>query len=160
MNKRLFLDLTKCDECDKCEVECAYFYRARPTDHGVLSLRELATFALVCRRCEYSSCITACPRDALARRDDGIMERYNMRCVSCKSCSLACPFGTIYPEILSFYTTNCDFCSGTGKIPPCVTSCKKNAIEYKEVVESPKDNIYVLSDWLAVHAPKWQKAEV
>ena len=52
MAKRLFIDLDKCDACETCAVECAAFYRTGAADHGVLQLRELATFALVCRRCE------------------------------------------------------------------------------------------------------------
>ena len=46
-----------------------------------------------------------------ARRTDryrGVIMRYNLRCVSCKSCALACPFGTIYTEMLPFYATHCD----------------------------------------------------
>ena len=32
-----------------------------------------------------------------------MIKRHNLRCVSCKSCALACPFGTIYMELLPFY---------------------------------------------------------
>jgi len=156
--KRLFIDLTKCDECEKCAVDCDYFYPAKATDHGVLALREMATFALVCRRCEEPSCVAACRFDALERQDDGVLKRYNMRCVSCKCCSHACPFGTIYPETVPFYVTNCDYCvtSANGE-PPCVAGCDKNAIEFKEVEQSEKEGIYVLGENLAVRAVKWEK---
>ena len=161
MAKRLFIDLNKCDECEKCTVKCDAFYRAKATDHGVISLREMATFALICRRCEEPSCVAACRFEALERQADGILKRYNMRCVSCKSCSQACPFGTIYPETVPFYVTNCDWCiESSGKEPACAMSCEKDAIEYKDVQESEKEGIYILSDNLAVHAPKWDKKNV
>ena len=106
MTKRLVIDLNKCDKCEKCQVECSYFYRARAEDHGLLTLRELATFAVVCRRCENPGCVASCKFDALERQPDGIIKRHNMRCVSCKCCSHGCPFGTIYPETVPFYVTN------------------------------------------------------
>jgi Fe-S-cluster-containing hydrogenase component 2 len=112
--KRLFIDLNKCDGCDKCAVKCAYFYRSQAADHGVLALREMAAFALVCRRCEDPSCVAACKFEALERQGDGVLKRHNLRCVSCKSCSHACPFGTIYPETLPFYVSACDFCAAAG----------------------------------------------
>jgi Fe-S-cluster-containing dehydrogenase component len=125
-----------------------------------LALREVATFALVCRRCEEPSCVAACRFDALERQSDGVLKRYNMRCVSCKSCSQACPFGTIYPETIPFYVSNCDFCTGSGKEPPCVPRCEKKAIEFREVEASDKDGIYLLNEHVAVRAPRWNKKDV
>jgi Fe-S-cluster-containing dehydrogenase component len=161
MAKRLFIDLTKCDECEQCTVDCSYLYRAKATDHGILTLREMAQFALVCRRCEEPSCVAACKFEALERQDDGVLKRYNMRCVSCKCCSQACPFGTIYPDTVPFTVTRCDFClSSSVREPPCVAGCVKQAIEYKDVGESPEDDIYLVNEKLAIRAPKWDKQSV
>jgi Fe-S-cluster-containing hydrogenase component 2 len=160
MSKRLVIDLNKCDGCDECSVKCDYFYRAKAEDHGVLTLREYATFMLVCRRCEDAGCVAACRFDALERQDDGVLRRYNMRCMSCKSCSHACPFGTIYPDTLPFYTTQCDFCFVKGREPACVISCENKALEYREIEESEKDGVYILNDNLAVCGPKWDKKDV
>ena len=157
MGKRLLLDLNTCDGCEECAVECSYFYRARATEHGVLTLREQASFALICRRCEDASCVAACRFDALERQTDGVLRRYNLRCVSCKCCAHACPFGTIYPDTVPFYVTNCDTCIGSrSEAPPCALSCVKGAIEYREVDESD-EGVYVLGERLAVRAPKWEK---
>ena len=161
MAKRLFIDLNKCDQCEKCSVKCDYFYRSQATDHGILALREMATFALVCRRCEDPCCVAACKFQALERQSDGVLKRYNMRCVSCKCCAHACPFGTIYLETLPFFFSACDFCITTGKTePPCVSSCTKQAIEFKEVEESPKDGIFLIGKHLAIQAPRWNKKDV
>jgi len=160
MAKRLFIDLSKCDNCEKCAVSCSYFNKGAASDHGILELRELATFALICRRCEEAACVASCRFEAIERQPDGVMKRHNMRCVSCKSCSHACPFGTIYPETLSFHTTRCDFCSGTGQEPTCVIGCVNKAVEYREVAESQKDGIWFVGDHLAAKAPKWDKKGV
>jgi Fe-S-cluster-containing hydrogenase component 2 len=161
MSKRLFIDLTQCDACETCTVQCAYFYQPNATEHGILALREQVSFMLVCRRCEDPSCVAACKFDALERQEDGVMKRYNMRCVGCKCCAHACPFGTIYPETVPFYAARCDYCIGLSNgEPACLTGCAKGAIEFREVEEAPDEDIYVLSDHLAVRSPKWDKKAV
>lgn len=158
MSKRLLLDLNRCDQCDRCGVRCAYFYRAHPRDHGVFALRERATYALVCRRCEEPSCVNACPYDALQRRCDGSLVRHNLRCVSCGLCAQACPFGTIYPDMLGFYLTPCDYCLGSNARPACAGTCERGAIDYVEVSGDELD-VHVLDEHLAVRAPRWVKSE-
>lgn len=161
MAKRLLIDLNKCDDCENCNVECTYFYRPAAEDHGILKLREMATFLLVCRRCEDPSCVAACRFEALERQDDGVLKRYNMRCVSCKCCAHACPFGTIYAEALPFFVTNCDYCMGAGRDePPCAATCERGAIEYREVEESEAEDIHIVGERLAVRASKWEKETV
>ena len=161
MTKRLLIDLNKCDACEKCTVQCSAFYRARATDHGLITLRELAQFTIVCRRCEEPSCVAACKFKALERQADGILKRYNLRCVSCKCCSQACPFGTIYPDTVPFYATVCDFCTAAaGREPPCIISCPNQAVSFQEIEPSPKDGIHLVNDRVAVKAPRWDKKDV
>lgn len=157
--KNLFIDLDICSACPKCVVDCSYAYH--PQNNGITSLRELATFALVCRQCEISPCVTSCPKEALEKQEDGVLKRYNMRCVSCKSCGLACPFGTIYPELLPLMVSGCDYCLGRlkTKAPICVTTCPYHALKYEETKEDLAASIFRLSDNLAVKSFKWVKEE-
>ena len=123
---RLIIDLDRCGRCESCSVRCSYHDRPHAGDHGMYLLLERATFAVVCRRCRHASCIEACPFDALERDGDCLVRRHNLRCVSCKSCAVACPFGTIYPELLTFYERQCDGCIGNdGQAPACVASCHR-----------------------------------
>ena len=161
MSKRLFIDLAKCDQCESCTVECSYFYQPAITEHGILALRELAAFAHTCRRCEEPSCVSACRFDALERQADGVMKRYNMRCVSCKCCVHACPFGTIYPETVPFYVSTCDFCIGTSEeTPACVSQCVKGAVQFGDIEASAEQGTYAVGEHLVVRAPKWDKKDV
>lgn len=162
MGKKLLIDLYKCGECEKCTVECDYFYRADATEREVYALHEIASFMLTCRRCEEPSCVAACRFDALERQENGVMKRYTMRCVGCKCCTHACPFGIIYPEAISYYATNCDYCGAKSNgAPACAASCEKNAIEYREVEESEEEEgIHTVNEYLAVRAPKWVKEDV
>jgi Fe-S-cluster-containing dehydrogenase component len=91
---RLFVDLDRCatGQCPGCEIRCSYFYH--PDNNGILSVVELAAYALVCRRCEEPHCVAACPVEALEQQKEKnrLLMRHNMRCVGCRSCSHACPF--------------------------------------------------------------------
>jgi Fe-S-cluster-containing hydrogenase component 2 len=154
--KRLYIDLEICNQCKDCPVECSYFYH--PDNNGIIKLRSLAAFALVCRRCEEAACIKSCPKDALEKQDGGLLKRYSMLCISCKSCSFACPFGTIYPEFLPYVTSQCDWCLNRGvDVPDCVRTCTKEGVEYKEVEEDIEKGIYVIGEHLAVRSFCWQK---
>lgn len=155
--KRLFIDLEICKKCKECKVDCSYFYH--PANNGITTLRELATFAIVCRQCEQAPCVKACPQEALEKQDNKSLKRYNMRCIGCKSCILACPFGTIYPEIIPYLVSQCNYCLDQigEKIPKCVNTCPEKAVSYEEVKESKGKNIYFISDKLAVHSVPWEK---
>ncbi len=159
MSRRLIIDLDKCDECDQCGVRCNYFYRPGTEDHGVLGLRQRATFHLVCRRCEVPSCVDSCPFDALERQEDGVLTLHNLRCVSCKLCVHACPFGTIYPDMVPFYVCPCDQCLGDGDSEPlCVQTCSRGALAYREV-DAEEAQTHIIDDRLAARSAKWVKRE-
>jgi Fe-S-cluster-containing hydrogenase component 2 len=154
MAKRLVIDLDRCDECRECGVRCGH-----GGHYGALAIRERATFAVICRRCEEASCVDACPYLALERQADGVLLRHNLRCVSCKLCAHACPFGTIYPDMLSFYVTPCDACLGDGDGPPsCAGTCARGALTYREVSED-EPSVHIVDDYLAARSARWVKRE-
>jgi Fe-S-cluster-containing hydrogenase component 2 len=158
--KRLIIDLEKCDQCESCVVSCGYYDRPRTNENGMAGLRQRATFAVICRRCASASCIDACAFDALDRDEDGILQRHNMRCVSCKMCAHACPFGTIYTDMLPFYEVNCDACLALCDTdPPCVASCPHGALEYRDTDPSEAD-IHIVDQHLAARARGWVRREV
>lgn len=159
MMKRLFVDLEICSKCKVCKVCCDYFYH--PQNNGITNLREYATFATICRHCEEAPCLNSCYHSALERAQDGHIKRYKMRCTSCKSCTLACPFGIIFQDFIPYLDSNCDYCVGvTERLPRCVTSCPEKAIEIKEIEEKPEENIYFVGEYLAVHTLKWSREDI
>ncbi len=169
MTRRLIIDLAKCDHCrsPRCAAGCDYYDRSEG-EHAMLALREQATFEVLCRRCTHASCILACPFEALVRTDDGIVKRHNLRCVSCKSCAIACPFGTIYMELVPFYSlsyeSSCHAClaSADDRAPICAASCPEGALEYREVA-ADEEGIHLVDDRLAARlsatARAWSKEE-
>jgi len=161
--KRVFLDIEICYKCKKCTAKCSYFYHQCeilkiPTENiGFEKILAKAAQYIICRRCEQPFCIESCPNEALEKNSEGILQRSSMRCTSCKSCSAGCPFGTIYPDILPYKTSQCDFCfdRANGKLPLCVETCPEKALQYIEVEESKEKNIYFIGKNLAVHGIPW-----
>ena len=159
---RLLIDLDICasGECKDCDIACSYFYH--PGNNGIMSVVELATYALVCRKCEEPHCVKACPVEALEQQPEKnkILVRHNMRCVSCKSCSHACPYGTIYPEHVPFLIHACDFCldrmEQKGE-PLCIKSCSHGALSLKIAADVLGENTFFVGDNLIVHSTHWMR---
>jgi Fe-S-cluster-containing hydrogenase component 2 len=140
-------------------VRCDYFYH--PQNNGITSLREYATFATLCRHCEDAPCVNACYHNALERAADGHLKRYKMRCTSCKSCSLACPFGVILPDFIPYLDSRCDYClENATQAPVCVATCPEKALSFKEVEENVEADIYLVDKHLAVHTKKWSREDI
>ena len=155
--KKLFIDLDICtsDQCDKCVIECSYFYH--PVNNGMISLIELATYALVCRQCEEPHCVNSCPRDALEKLDDGTLVRHTALCVSCRTCSHACPYGTIYPEIVPHLANICDYCQDRGDYT-CIPTCPYGALAIADAnIEG--DDVFQLGNRLVVHSTHWDRSK-
>jgi len=162
--KRLFIDIPALMESGVSveDIQCEYFYHRR--NAGQFSLLEIAEFAVYCRQCKDAFCVTACPKEALERLESGMIKRYNMRCVGCKSCILACPFGTIFPEVINYITAQCDFClnqleEDPDYVPLCVKTAPEGTFAMVEVEEDPENHIYHYGDHLAIKSQHWRRKE-
>ncbi len=157
--KKLLIDLEKFDEHNKsCKSSCSYYYH--PENDGVLSLEEMATYALVCRKCEKENCVAACPFEALEKGEDKILRRYNMRCTSCKTCAHACHSGVILPEFIPYMSYNCDYCLDRlkdGEVPECVKVCSCGAVKYGDFEEDESKNLYKVGDNVIIRSIHWKR---
>ena len=157
--KKLFIDLDICEKCDECGSLCSYVQH--PANNGIMTLREMGHFAVVCRKCDDAPCVASCPWEALEMQESGMLKRYMMRCTSCKSCSRGCPFGTIYPETIPLIASRCDYCLGRLKdaeAPVCLQSCTHNGVKYGEFEENKEERIYKVSDHMIVKTDlKWDR---
>jgi Fe-S-cluster-containing dehydrogenase component len=163
--KRLFIDVPAllASGVSAETIACEYlFHRVNP---GPFSLLEVAEFASYCRQCREAFCVKACPKEALERQANGTIKRYNMRCVGCKSCVLACPFGTIIPEVINYVSAHCDLCLNQLEADPqyqplCVRTAPPGTFTMKEVAgEDPAQQIYLVGERLAVKSPNWRRKE-
>jgi Fe-S-cluster-containing dehydrogenase component len=52
-----------------------------------------SSFLLLCNHCDDPPCVRVCPTKATFRRKDGIVAMDYHRCIGCRFCMAACPFG-------------------------------------------------------------------
>ncbi|MEW5910407.1 MAG: 4Fe-4S dicluster domain-containing protein, partial [Thermodesulfobacteriota bacterium] len=83
-----------------------------------------------CRQCEDAPCMTVCPREAISRDLNlgRIIIDYH-RCISCRMCVSACPFGAMGYDHSRHRVFKCDLCNGD---PQCVRFCFPGSLSYEK----------------------------
>ena len=61
------------------------------------------------------------------------------KCIGCKTCILACPFGAPFFDKTDRITVKCDYCDGE---PQCVRFCETGAIKFVDASEISTDKQY------------------
>ena len=124
-----------CSGCRQCAISCALnkFGECNPKKGAINVVRdefEKYEMPVVCVQCEDPACVAACVKDAISRDDNGIIKIDKDKCIGCRMCVAACPFGAVFSfkgEIIK-----CDLCGGD---PVCVKYCSTNALVYEEETE-------------------------
>ena len=118
------------------------FKHAFPTqEHAFVDERvEHLPFLTLCNHCEKPACVRACPTKATFKRLDGIVIMDFHRCIGCRFCMAACPYGsrsfnfrdprpfindinTKFPTRMKGVVEKCNFCAerlAVGQEPACV----------------------------------------
>ncbi|MEC4764326.1 4Fe-4S dicluster domain-containing protein [Mycobacterium sherrisii] len=84
-----------------------------------------------CNHCTDAPCVKICPTQALFKRDDGIVDFDNERCIGCKACMQGCPYDAIYIDEETHTAAKCNFCAhrvDEGLEPACVVVCPTHSI--------------------------------
>ena len=61
--------------------------------HGTFPDVEMAYLPVACQHCQDAPCVKVCPVGATFRRDDGTVLVDYERCIGCRYCMAACPYG-------------------------------------------------------------------
>jgi len=101
----MVIDLQKCVGCDSCTVACKAENRTPPgVSYNVVMEEEHGEFPNVtrtnvprpCMQCENPPCVQVCPVSATYKMDNGVVNIDYDRCIGCRYCMIACPYGARY----------------------------------------------------------------
>ena len=153
------IDLGRCIGCHSCTVACKSEQNTAPVNSPLLFkgrniqrplhlsyrwvvVREGGTYPDVwrtfvtsaCNHCQEPACMKACPVDAISKRaSDGIVLIDEDRCIGCKYCIWACPYGAPQWNDATQKVEKCTLCverTEKGLQPACATTCVGKALAY------------------------------
>jgi Fe-S-cluster-containing hydrogenase component 2 len=81
-----------------------------------------------CQQCDDPACMNICPTDAIYLDAETGAKVINYdKCIGCKMCMIACPFGAVSVDPVTKKVVKCDLCVGE---PACAKFCPTGSIEY------------------------------
>ncbi|MBS7639433.1 MAG: 4Fe-4S dicluster domain-containing protein [Candidatus Bathyarchaeia archaeon] len=129
--KVLLYDPLKCTGCLFCQIACAYYhFREFNLEKAHLKIQfdeKTGEFeAIYCQHCDQPLCVAACPKEAAMKDEEtGLVKINPMRCIGCKTCTVACPLSVPWFNQDYRVAMKCDFCNGD---PQCAKFCSPQAI--------------------------------
>ncbi len=171
----LVIDLDICVGCHACAVNCKEWntgghaapltdldpYGAKP--NGVWFNRihtfeasagegepgRTVHFPKSCLHCEDAACVTVCPTGASFKRaEDGIVLVNESKCIGCKLCSWACPYGAREFDSDEGVMKKCTLCidriynenlEEIDRVPACVSTCPVSARHFGDLGDPDSD---------------------
>ena len=101
----MVIDLSRCYGCRACMTACKvenntpgahfwmYVFRLEEGEYPDADVRFLPR---PCMHCDNAPCVKVCPVGARYKRDDGLVAMDWERCIGCRYCEVACPYGVNY----------------------------------------------------------------
>ncbi len=135
MQRSLHIEPLKCTGCLQCEMACSYHaegaFNPSRSRIKVFTFHEVGRFApYTCTQCDEAWCMRACPVEAITTDlGTGAKVVDEGKCVGCKVCTIACPFGTINYHHVTGKVVKCDLCGGD---PECAKACPTDAITWTD----------------------------
>ena len=131
----MVINLDKCVGCNACTQACKTENRvpAGVWRSWVKKLRKTTGdtsrnyyLPRLCNQCDEPSCVPVCPVRATYKDCSGIVRQRDDRCIGCKYCIVACPYGGRFIHPDRKVVDKCDFCYhlvSQGQQPACVQAC-------------------------------------
>lgn len=112
---------------------------------------------VTCNHCDNPPCVRVCPVQATWKRADGIVMMDHHRCIGCRYCMAACPYGSRsfnwsdprpaiqadrinrdYPVRTRGVVEKCNLCAeriDIGQTPLCVNACPERAMMFGNIAD-------------------------
>ena len=166
----LVIDLDTCVGCQACVTNCkewntggqmapltdinpygdgadgVWFNRVHTYEHACESGSRTVHFPRSCLHCEQPACVTVCPTGASYKRtSDGIVLVDEDKCIGCKLCSWACPYGAREFDTDVGVMKKCTLCIDriyndnlpeADRVPACVAACPTGARHFGDLGDS------------------------
>jgi formate dehydrogenase iron-sulfur subunit len=145
MSKAILVDTTRCIGCGLCVSTCK---ETNGLPEGEATELSAETFIVVesradvfvrkaCLHCEDPTCASVCPVGAFRKTSEGPVVYEADRCIGCRYCMMACPFGIPRYEWSSRLpkVKKCTMCAprqAEGLEPACVETCPAEALQFGE----------------------------
>jgi anaerobic dimethyl sulfoxide reductase subunit B (iron-sulfur subunit) len=146
-----YVDIENCVGCKACQIACkdkndlpegtrwrrVFQYEGGEwveQDHEMVPSDVFAYFvSSACMHCSNPVCLQVCPAAAISKRDDGIVLIDQDKCIGCRYCSWACPYGA--PQFIEALgiMSKCNMCFDLvdkGEKPACVQACPYRAMDF------------------------------
>lgn len=163
----LVIDLDTCVGCQACVTSCkewntgghmapltdmdpygghvdgVWFNRVHAYEHVTDRGSRTVHFPRSCLHCEKPACVTVCPTGASYKRaSDGIVLVDEDKCIGCKLCSWACPYGAREFDTDVGVMKKCTLCvdriyneniAPDDRVPACVAACPTSARHFGDL---------------------------
>lgn len=158
MSKAILYDATRCVGCKECERGCAESNKlpyddaiaAQPKQsehkYTVVLQKDDKFMRRLCMNCEDPACASVCPVAALRKTEAGPVIYEASRCMGCRYCMLACPFGVpkyewtqVLPRVRK--CTMCDQRVAEGKLTACAEACKNTLGDQAATIFGDRDEL-------------------
>lgn len=153
-----------CFGCATCAIACK---SEKQLESGTL-LRHLVTMtqnapvplisfvSVACNHCEHPACVINCPVQAYTKQENGLVTQNHTRCIGCKTCISACPFGAPSYDENESQVYKCDGCidrQTQGLLPACVAACPAGnlAMGPMEDLQAAHPEALISSDAIKTH---------
>jgi formate dehydrogenase iron-sulfur subunit len=142
--KALLYDATYCVGCRECELACKIDNNLKEEDVDDLAGHTWTLIKLYqsedgeeesfrkyqCMHCVNPACVTSCPVGALEKTDQGPVVYESLKCIGCRYCMQACPYGVPAYDWSESYPliAKCDLCFDRHDGTACALACAPGAL--------------------------------
>lgn len=192
----MVIDVKKCEQnpnCNKCIEACHSYHNVPKFDNPKDEIKwiwkeqfknafitqeneflpkgmNFSTVLLLCNHCDNPPCTNVCPTQATWKREDGIVMMDWHRCIGCRYCVAACPYGSRsfnwrdprpfikeqnpeFPTRTRGVVEKCTFCAerlARGMMPACVEACPSKALIFGDLEDPGSEVRQVLSERFSI----------